>query len=249
MRGAYIDDPAMDGLTNMTRDADMARFAAKHGCIMVRTYEWIRPTLSLGRFQQDSELAAQPKLQGLDWVRRGTGGGAILHHFDWTYSVAVPLEGKKGHEAALYESVHRKIIDWFRGFGWNAGLYQDVVGPTGALSCQSSSANGTSCKSFLCFERRSDMDIVVGSAKIVGSAQRRLEGAVLQHGSVLLQASPFAPQLLGLRELPEESTGSQISATRGFTREALGKAVRLSFEQLSSQDWEPWPITKELNAV
>jgi hypothetical protein len=70
----------------------------------------------------------------------------------------------------------------------------------------------------LCFERRSQGDIVVGDAKVMGSAQRRIDGALLQHGSLLLQSSPHAPSLAGLRELPGGSFTDEVPGDHKPTR-------------------------------
>jgi lipoate-protein ligase A len=90
-------------------------------------------------------------------------------------------------------------------------------------------------EAFLCFQRRAGGDILLGEAKICGSAQRRFRRGVLQHGTLLWSRSPFAPELLGLKELAEKTLLEQtlddllekwlerISAVlqRGLTSDAL----------------------------
>jgi lipoate-protein ligase A len=81
---------------------------------------------------------------------------------------------------------------------------------------------------FLCFERRSVGDVLIADVKICGSAQRRRRGAILQHGSLLLARSPFAPQLHGLDELGDNpiEPGELIDTWR----RAIGQSLGLAFE-------------------
>ena len=85
----------------------------------------------------------------------------------------------------MYEWVHQSLIDVLAELGADAQFCKPTAGAE---------------KSFLCFERRSGWDVGLGNAKILGSAQRSYRGGVLQHGSLLLSASPFTPQLAGLSE-------------------------------------------------
>ena len=87
----------------------------------------------------------------------------------------------------LYEAVHASLIETLMEMGIAATKFD---GPRMAGE-----------QPFLCFERREPGDVIAGGCKIGGSAQRRQRGAVLQHGSVLLGQSQFAPELTGIREL------------------------------------------------
>jgi lipoate-protein ligase A len=121
-------------------------------------------------------------------VRRVTGGGAILHDRELTYSLIIP----RGHRLAvahadLYRHFHDAVRAALRDWGIDATLQTE--------------SNSTLSSRFLCFERRTPGDILLGGYKIGGSAQRRRGGAVLQHGSILLARSQFAPELPGIREL------------------------------------------------
>src|SRR5262245_58596680 len=78
-----------DGATNMARDEAMLESAATGNVAALRFYTWSEPTVSLGYFQQ-SESRAIPNLKSLAWVRRSTGGAAIVHHHELTYSFALP---------------------------------------------------------------------------------------------------------------------------------------------------------------
>jgi lipoate-protein ligase A len=166
--------------------------AAGNGISSLRFYQWSAPTVSLGHFQGLGEAAIPPRFHQLEIVRRLSGGGAILHHLELTYSCALPADHPCTREpGSIYDHVHAAIIDVFSQRGVSAQLRGDGAFPE---------------KPFLCFSRGDGRDIVIGRNKIVGSAQRRRRGAVLQHGSLLLGQSPWAPEFPGIYEL----TGKQL---------------------------------------
>lgn len=143
----------------------------------LRFYRWDPPTISLGYFQKYADYQALPPPAGdLAVVRRQTGGGAILHDRELTYSLTLPLDHAllTGGPNALYELAHDVIIDCLA----NAG----VQAWRGCPTDDSTAGRGP----FFCFARRHALDLLVGDQKIVGSAQRRTQTAVLQHGSIIL---------------------------------------------------------------
>ncbi len=186
-------DPPADGAWNMAVDEVLLAAAAAGQCCF-RFYRWQPPTLSLGYFQAIDDRRRHAASLGCPVVRRPSGGGAIVHDREVTYSVALPGE----HPLALgrlllYQVVHQTLIEVLAAAGIRAELYRrEPQEGTGG------------CCPFLCFQRRAAGDVVVGTVKVAGSAQRRLRGAVLQHGSVLLGRSPAAPELGGLREVSGE---------------------------------------------
>lgn len=209
----------------MAMDQAMLEFAGKTQQVVLRIYQWSKPTLSLGYFQDFDGLDAIPGFRSLDCVRRMTGGGAILHDRELTYSLAFPDQVKvKGHSEALYRAVHQAVIEWLRELGFAANLWEDSNRRTdGTYSIKNS---------FLCFERRSEVDIVIDDQKIVGSAQRRVSEGLLQHGSLLLEASPMAPNLQGLfsqqtHESIEKVRHSVIASELGAV---IQKSLRTSFD-------------------
>ena len=202
-------DPQADGATNMALDEALAAEAARLDRVLVRISTWSEPTLSLGAFQAIAEARAHRSLAGLRIVRRPSGGGAILHGSDVTLSVAVPrLHPCGGTPQRLYDAVHEALVAELSACGVEAGLSaggaragrsgSDRVdpdpGPEGPRAA-GPPAEGP----LLCFDRRAVGDVVMpvpdgrfgSDAKILGSAQRRLRGAVLQHGSLLLAANRF----------------------------------------------------------
>ena len=156
---------------------------------VLRVYGWSVPTLSLGYFQRVSEIRAQPRWRAVPMVRRPTGGGAIWHHHEVTYALVVPESHSYSRPSTqLYRAVHKAISDGLVGLGIGVVRQGEVFSPA---DCERS-------RPLLCFTDRSPEDILFEGNKIVGSAQRRRRGAVLQHGSVLLARSSGTPELPGL---------------------------------------------------
>lgn len=164
-----IEDSPCDGPTNMARDEVLLEQAIRFGIPTMRWYQWSPATLSLGYFQQDDGT-----LPELPRVRRLSGGGAILHANEWTYSIAAPKD-IFGAPRSLYADVHRAIV---------ATMLEHGI-PAAMRGVEEDEKNGA----FLCFERGDQHDILLTAGrhsgrKIVGSAQRRRGSGVLQHGSI-----------------------------------------------------------------
>ena len=183
-----VDPPAV-GAWNMAVDEMLLGRAAAHGEAVLRLYRWSPATLSLGYFQRAAERVGHAASRSCPLVRRSSGGGAILHDQELTYSLSLPIS----HPAAadpetLYRRTHGLLVETLAGFGITATLNERTLVPLGG-------------EPFFCFQRRSVGDVLVDGHKICGSAQRRRKGALLQHGSILVAASSFAPELPGLMEL------------------------------------------------
>jgi lipoate-protein ligase A len=209
-----IDEP-LDGAWNMAVDEALLESAATTGQCSLRFYRWSRPTLSLGYFQHHAERAAHSASRDCNLVRRQTGGGSILHDRELTYSLVVPQTHPLASDSArLYRLVHEALQSVLAGWDVQATI------------CANSPRAGSGEQPFLCFQRRAVGDMLLGSAKICGSAQRRRRGAVLQHGSLLLAQSPFAPELPGILEL----TGKPLDAAALGEQAADELAGRLEFD-------------------
>lgn len=226
-------DLARSGLDNMSLDQAMLEQTALDSIPRMRIYQWKEPTVSLGYFQKFEDFQRIEDLRGLPIVRRATGGGAIVHHFDWTYSIAVPSReiGALGHGAStkLYNCLHQAVVLWLENLRVTAQLWSEPLQPNPP---QAGNCSSTGC-SFLCFERRHQGDVVSRGAKVMGSAQRRLGRGLLQHGSLLLRTSPFAKSLPGLADLaPMFDTRSETELP-GFVdqlRLALGTELSIQFQ-------------------
>jgi lipoate-protein ligase A len=180
-----------DGAANMALDEALLDEVAEDPThAVLRTYGWSSPTLSLGYFQKVADAEADPRRRGAPIVRRPTGGGAIWHHHEVTYTVVVPGDHALArHSVDLYRATHAAIAD--------------VLGTQGIAAGRrgGSPAASTRDRPFLCFTDRNAEDIVYRGFKLVGSSQRRRPNALLQHGSVLLARSDVDPGLPGVGDL------------------------------------------------
>ncbi|MEZ6055072.1 MAG: biotin/lipoate A/B protein ligase family protein [Planctomycetaceae bacterium] len=182
----------LQGAWNMAVDEVLLESVAAGGTSTMRLYRWDEATVSLGYFQRSTpEVERGGRFFGLPVVRRLSGGGAILHQHELTYSCCLPATHHLvGEPARLYDEIHRSIQMALREQG---------------VEIQPRGEHEGSDKPFLCFARGDRRDLVLDGFKVVGSAQRRRGGAVLQHGSVLLRRTPFAPEFPGLLDLiPKE---------------------------------------------
>lgn len=228
---------AASGPENMARDEALLLSAADRGVASVRFYTWTEPTLTLGYFQPAAE-----RQRGLAWVRRSTGGAAIVHDpaHEVTYSLALPAGS-----------------DWQPpGESWICRMHhvlRDVLAALGvsakAVVCGEEQKLGP----VLCFLHQTAGDLVAGGGKIAGSAQRKWKGALLQHGSVLFGRSPFAPQLSGIADLtgvsvdPERLAAAVAQRLPAVTRwrvepgdwsaDELALADRIRTDKYATADW------------
>ena len=191
-RCRILPDQASDGPGNMAIDEAMLDSVADDpSSAIFRTYTWTEPTLSLGYFQSIAAVEAELRWHAVPLVRRPTGGGALWHHHEVTYAIVIPRSHPLARRSAdLYAAVHAAIAAMLRADGLDVVRRGDGVATSVAFA-----------KPFLCFADRDAEDVVSGRVKIVGSAQRRRAGSVLQHGSLLIAASPTTPELLGLADL------------------------------------------------
>jgi lipoate-protein ligase A len=211
-----VDDTPQNGRFNMAMDEALLEFGAERSCSVVRIYEWSEPTVTLGYFQGSTSAAIQSSpddsLRGLPVVRRLSGGGAILHDRELTYSCVVPASHPVRHDPSeLYSLVHEQLIRLLAECGVPAMLRSEFAIQHNAEQAKDSAGASAAAEPFLCFLRSNPNDIVhVSGAKIVGSAQRRRKGVVLQHGSVLLAESVAAKGIHGIRELSPEFDESRF---------------------------------------
>jgi lipoate-protein ligase A len=197
----------------MAIDEALMHRAARSGDWILRIYGWSAPTLSLGRNQTargayDLELLAA---HGIDVVRRPTGGRAILHHRELTYCVAAPTTDA-GDLRESYARINRLLIAALHALGVDAAVVAEDI--------RDRSRSDTSIEVdrpglLPCFHHPSPGEIVFHGRKLIGSAQWRSEGGLLQHGSILVDNDQM--QLSAL--LVNEGPGIPKPAT---LRDALG---------------------------
>lgn len=219
-----LDTGWQDGATNMAIDeALMAGVSSGKSPPTLRFYGWDPACLSLGYAQKwtvaDAGACAR---NGWDIVRRPTGGRAILHIDELTYSVCVPDTEPRvlGGLLASYRRLSDALAAGLEGLGLTLARAQ----PQG----------GNGDEGPACFDRPSNFEITVGGRKLVGSAQARKKGVVLQHGALPLfgDVTRIAQALAG-----DEARRAQISSGLGdsaTTLEAsLGRCA--SYEEVAAQ--------------
>jgi lipoate-protein ligase A len=162
------------GAENMARDSALQARAARTGETVISIYSWMRPTLSFGRHQPAAGRYDIEKIRSanVDVVRRPTGGRAILHDHEVTYSITAPIVD----DAPLrdtYACINRLLIEGLRRLGADV----ELAATTGRAPVPSTRP---------CFETPSEGELVAGGRKLVGSAQWRENGGLLQHGSILV---------------------------------------------------------------
>lgn len=162
------------GAENMALDEAMSERARDSGAVLTRVYGWTRPTLSLGRHQRAAGLydVEEARHRGVDIVRRPTGGRAVLHWREITYAVAAP-ENALGTLRQAYGAMNDALVLALRALGVDARVANPDARPP---------RPGPGA----CFEDPVAGEIVASGRKLVGSAQHRADGALLQHGSILI---------------------------------------------------------------
>jgi len=189
-------DPPSEGAWNMAVDETLLETAATTGQATLRFYQWKKPTLSLGYFQLAADRGQHAASTACPLIRRPSGGGAILHDRELTYCIALPRTSNwTVAPKQLYDLCHITLVEALQKWRIAASLY------TPNRDDAACGKPPPQAQPFLCFQRRTCGDVVFGEIKIAGSAQRRRRQAVLQHGSILLARSAYAPELLGVQEL------------------------------------------------
>jgi lipoyl(octanoyl) transferase len=177
----------------MAVDAALAEAVRAGGPPVVRFYRWSPACLSLGRNQPGRgcyDIDAV-RARGLDVVRRPTGGRAVLHDRELTYTVVLP-ERSLGGPRRSYATVNRALVRGLRRLGVAAELQ-----PRGERHAAVPSLDA-------CFREPAEGEVTVGGRKLVGSAQCRDAGVLLQHGSLLLAGDQAAVTELLLAPPMEE---------------------------------------------
>jgi lipoate-protein ligase A len=208
----------------MAIDEVLLERAAGENRAHLRIYRWDEPTVSLGYFQGVVERDTHPPSARCAIVRRPTGGGAIVHDLEITYALALPGAWHPIERRDLYHQVHGSLAEVLRHLNVAASVYAGSRQRAGAR------------EPFLCFQRREPGDVVVGDGKVIGSAQRRGQRSLLQHGSILIKKSSFAPELAGIEDL--SPTHLADAEWVNLTLNGLMRAIdsEAAYEPLSSDE-------------
>lgn len=217
----------------MAVDAALLAGVQAGGPAVLRLYGWETPTLSLGYFQRAAERATHRPSEDCVLIRRESGGGAILHDSELTYALILPQSSAwAAKPPQLYRHVHGTLVELLERLGRKSELWHPPA-------VHSPAPNSAGPEPFLCFARRADGDWVMEGHKVGGSAQRRKPGGLLQHGSLLLDRSEFAPELPGLNQLGEPR----------FTPESFAAAWLPLLAERSGFAWVESELTPQENAT
>lgn len=234
-RWRLLVSPPADGATNMAVDAALLADARCSGAATLRVYGWARPTLSLGRHERARGRfdAAALEAQGVEVVRRPTGGRALLHHREVTYSVTAPATLPM---SASYAAINALLLDALRALG--------VAAAPAAPARRPLRPEGAAC-----FAEPAAGELVVDGAKLVGSAQLREEGALLQHGSILLADDQWRIDLLR-RHQPDAGHDAGRDTDRAGGDDALPRAAAAAtLESLLGRSVPPEEVAAALAAA
>lgn len=203
-RWRLLFTPPVSGAENMALDEALMSRARETGEWVLRVYSWATPTISLGRNQtaRGHYHLERIRVDGLHVVRRPTGGRAILHHREVTYSVTAPVT-TAGDLRVSYQRINRLLV---------AALDSLGVSATPAAASRRAAAPGITP----CFDEPAAGELTVGGRKLAGSAQWRHEDALLQHGSILVEddQTRLAEYTIGGTPIPAPATLGDVLQRR-----------------------------------
>jgi len=216
-----IIQPPADGKTNMAIDESILD-AVSQGIVppTLRFYAWSPACLSLGYAQPVSDVDFdQLGKDGWEVVRRLTGGRAILHTDELTYSVAVPI-GDPRVAGGVVESYRRL----------SAGLLAGLRHLGAGVEADRKAAEAHGVQNPVCFEVPSDYEITVKGRKLLGSAQTRRSEVVLQHGALPLEGDlgRICDVLMFASEEEREAARDRVRGRAITLGEALSEPISLA---------------------
>ena len=213
-----IKTPPIHGSLNMAIDEALLERVAEPGSLpILRLYDWNPPCLSLGFSQPISDINLHRlKELGYDLVRRPTGGRAVLHTDELTYSVIAPASEPrvKGSIIESYRRLSLALVNALNSLSLDAVADKEYDLP-----------QSTDKRAAVCFEVPSNYEITVAGKKLIGSAQARKYKGVLQHGSLPLHgdltriidvlnfSTPEEKQAAKKRLLQHATTTEQVTHT------------------------------------
>ncbi len=240
-----IRDEPLPAAQNMARDeALLDAHAAGDSPPVLRLYRWNPGAISIGYFQsfgrEVNEAACRDR--GFEWVRRITGGRAVLHHCELTYGVVISEEMLPGSVMDTYRVISRGLMAGLRRLGLEAEL-SDAPPPTRKSLARLSAA---------CFDSTTPSEVTVAGKKVVGSAQGRARGVILQHGSIPLALDREAvvdclnlgekrDAVLRVLERKAASVGELLGREIEF--EELAETLYRGFAEHLGMDFEETPYT------
>ncbi len=238
--------PPLDGASNMALDeAILHALADGSGQPTLRFYQWQPPCLSLGfgqRYREVDEAACQKF--AYTWLRRPTGGRAILHTDELTYSIVVPQDDPRvaGDLIHSYRNLSRGLLLGLQNLG--------AVAVQADKSRQENKQQGVAC-----FDRPSHYEVTLNGKKLVGSAQLRRRGTVLQHGTLPLRGDitrifdvlhlSEAEKSIARQALPAQATTLEAEIKQPVSFEQAAEALADGFAQTLNLTLAPGDLSQQ----
>lgn len=262
-----LDTSYADGPTNMAVDeAILLSHARGRVPPTLRFYRWQPRCLSIGVFQSVGREVnlEECRLRGIDVVRRPTGGRAILHASEVTYSVAASRDNPfvSGSVSESYRKISAALAAGLRSLGADVQMAPRLTMRPGSGDERDAGACPPQHwpRTPACFDVPSDYELMVDGRKLVGSAQMRKHGAVLQHGSIILDVdvSSLLAVLQMFEGVSSERPAQALGARMIGLDEALGRkvlyhevtqAIALGFRETASLVFVPGELTGEERAL
>lgn len=167
----FIDSPKLSPQANM--DFDKSLVDNFDGTPIFRLYSWDENSFTIGRFQNIEDIHNITNY-GTNYAKRMTGGGLLLHGFDISYSIVIPINIIKNKNVKeSYEYICSFILNFYTKLGLHVKYAKDL--------------NKELSKSFFCQEGFEAYDMICQGKKIGGNAQRRTKNLIFQHGSIPLK--------------------------------------------------------------
>jgi lipoate-protein ligase A len=239
----------MDGATNMAIDeAILQTLAEGHGLPTIRFFQWSPPCLSLGYNQHWSEVDEDAcRAFGYGWTRRPTGGKAILHTDEATYSLIIPQNDPR---------IQGGVVESYRAlsFGLLKGLSRLGVEAAQASRDEVATYRRAASGGPVCFDTPSRYEITWQAKKLIGSAQLRRKKMVLQHGTLPLNGDlNRIIDVLNLSEgereqqrqlLPRRATTLEQAVGRVLPFTDVYQALAQGFAQALNLGLQEMPLTE-----
>jgi lipoate-protein ligase A len=261
-----VDGYDMDGAYNMAVDEALLESVIRGGQPALRFYTWLPATLSLGVNQPVGEIdAVACGERSIGLVRRITGGRAVLHQHELTYSVVAPESDSRVSGGVLesYRKISVALVEGLRSLGADVKLSpynRELIASLRRRTTDDRRQETESGHGAVCFDAASAYELTANGKKLVGSAQARRGGAILQHGSILLDvdweawASVFsyaseAGRQRALQKLPMRMTSLKQELGRDISLVEVASALKMAFERALGVSLEVGGLTEEERAV
>lgn len=219
--------PPAPGSWNMAVD----QYLMESGENWLRLYQWEKPTLSLGYFQKMEEIVEEPILSGkADLVRRLTGGKAVLHNYEVTYSVTADSDDFPGALKESYKTIGNALTAGLEELGVKSRLVE---------------REPQKLEDGNCFKVPGWYEVIFQDKKLIGSAQTRKKGRLLQHGSLLTDCNRSL--LNSLFPAPEEQDASLITLKEILNNTPSTEEIETALIKGFKTSWDIEFIPKELN--